>query len=99
MTRLLLLERFVESEREREREESAFLANAILSHAWELDDVLFPGMQGYDWIWIDNCCIDKSGSAELSEAVNSMFRRYSYALVLLRVPGRCRGGEAAVHDP
>ncbi|KAH6647254.1 heterokaryon incompatibility protein-domain-containing protein [Truncatella angustata] len=31
---------------------------------------------GYDWIWIDTCCIDKSSSAELSEAINSMFRYY-----------------------
>jgi len=28
------------------------------------------------WIWIDTCCIDKSSSAELSEAVNSMYRWY-----------------------
>ncbi|KAL2137270.1 hypothetical protein VTI74DRAFT_5001 [Chaetomium olivicolor] len=31
---------------------------------------------GYDWTWIDTCCIDKSSSAELSEAINSMFRWY-----------------------
>lgn len=24
-----------------------------------------------DWIWIDTCCIDKSSSAGLSEAINS----------------------------
>ncbi|KAM0436846.1 hypothetical protein ACHAPT_002559 [Fusarium lateritium] len=34
---------------------------------------------GYDWIWIDTCCIDKSSSVELSEAVNSMFRWYQEA--------------------
>ena len=28
------------------------------------------------WIWIDTCCIDKSSSAELSEAINSMFGWY-----------------------
>ena len=28
------------------------------------------------WVWIDICCIDKSSSAELSEAINSMFERY-----------------------
>jgi tetratricopeptide (TPR) repeat protein len=28
------------------------------------------------YIWIDTCCIDKSSSAELSEAINSMFRWY-----------------------
>ncbi|KAF5026124.1 hypothetical protein F66182_1772 [Fusarium sp. NRRL 66182] len=35
--------------------------------------------RGFDYIWIDTCCIDKSSSAELSEAVNSMFRWYSNA--------------------
>lgn len=29
---------------------------------------------GFQWVWIDTCCIDKSSSAELSEAINSMFR-------------------------
>ena len=28
------------------------------------------------WFWVDTCCIDKSSSAELSEAINSMFRWY-----------------------
>jgi hypothetical protein len=31
---------------------------------------------GYEYTWIDTCCIDKSSSAELSEAINSMFRWY-----------------------
>lgn len=31
---------------------------------------------GYRWIWIDTCCIDKTSSAELSEAINSMFEWY-----------------------
>ncbi|CAI6098816.1 unnamed protein product [Clonostachys chloroleuca] len=31
---------------------------------------------GYDYIWIDTCSIDKSSSAELSEAINSMFKWY-----------------------
>ena len=30
----------------------------------------------YEWVWIDTCCIDKSSSAELSEAINSMYRWY-----------------------
>lgn len=33
------------------------------------------------WAWIDTCCIDKSSSAELSEAINSMFRWYRDAFV------------------
>jgi hypothetical protein len=37
--------------------------------------------QGYTWIWIDTCSIDKSNSAELTEAINSMFRYYQEAEV------------------
>ena len=29
-----------------------------------------------DYAWVDTCCIDKSSSAELSEAINSMFAWY-----------------------
>jgi len=36
---------------------------------------------GYDYIWIDTCCIDKSSSAELSEAINSMYLWYSKAAI------------------
>ncbi|KAK1594643.1 heterokaryon incompatibility protein, partial [Colletotrichum navitas] len=32
--------------------------------------------QDHAWMWIDTCCIDKSSSSELSEAINSMFRWY-----------------------
>ncbi|KAI1391995.1 HET-domain-containing protein [Hypoxylon trugodes] len=50
-----------------------------------------PSKQGYDkirytcdqaredklqWAWVDTCCIDKASSAELSEAINSMYRWY-----------------------
>ncbi|KAK3367857.1 hypothetical protein B0H63DRAFT_535956 [Podospora didyma] len=31
---------------------------------------------GFLYIWIDTCCIDKSSSTELSEAINSMFAWY-----------------------
>lgn len=31
-------------------------------------------LDGHSYIWIDTCCIDKSSSAELSEAINSMFK-------------------------
>ncbi|PSN69639.1 HET-domain-containing protein [Corynespora cassiicola Philippines] len=34
---------------------------------------------GYEWLWIDSCCIDKSSSAELQEAINSMWRYYEQA--------------------
>ncbi len=35
--------------------------------------------RGFDWVWIDTCCIDKKSSAELSEAINSMFRWFKEA--------------------
>ncbi|KIM68142.1 hypothetical protein SCLCIDRAFT_1006255 [Scleroderma citrinum Foug A] len=31
---------------------------------------------GFKWLWVDTCCIDKRSSAELSEAINSMYRWY-----------------------
>ncbi|KAI6023400.1 heterokaryon incompatibility protein-domain-containing protein [Pisolithus marmoratus] len=31
---------------------------------------------GYRWLWIDTCCINKDSSAELSEAINSMYQWY-----------------------
>ena len=34
-----------------------------------------------DLIWIDTCCIDKSSSAELGEAINSMFDWYARSTV------------------
>lgn len=32
-----------------------------------------------DWCWVDTCCIDKRSSAELSEAINSMWKWYEYS--------------------
>jgi len=32
-----------------------------------------------EWVWIDTCCIDKTSSAELSEAINSMYKWYQNA--------------------
>ena len=32
--------------------------------------------RGFQWAWIDTCCIDKRSSAELSEAINSMYKWY-----------------------
>jgi hypothetical protein len=30
--------------------------------------------RGFTYGWVDTCCIDKRSSAELSEAINSMYR-------------------------
>ncbi|TFA98847.1 hypothetical protein CCMA1212_009450 [Trichoderma ghanense] len=32
--------------------------------------------RGLDYLWVDTCCIDKTSSAELSEAINSMYLWY-----------------------
>lgn len=39
------------------------------------------GKQGLKYAWIDTCCIDKTSSAELSEAINSMFRWYHNSVI------------------
>ncbi|KAH8786770.1 heterokaryon incompatibility protein-domain-containing protein, partial [Hyaloscypha sp. PMI_1271] len=36
---------------------------------------------GYDYVWVDTNCIDKSSSSELTEAINSMFKWYQSAQV------------------
>ncbi|KAJ2989646.1 hypothetical protein NUW58_g3362 [Xylaria curta] len=33
------------------------------------------------YVWVDTCCIDKSSSAELSEAINSIFEWYKLSAV------------------
>ena len=56
-----------------------------------LDTCEQAGRDGYEWIWVDTCCIDKRSSAELSEAINSMYRWYENSRVcyvyLHDVPG------------
>lgn len=34
---------------------------------------------GWKWIWVDTCCIDKTSSADLSESINSMYKWYRSA--------------------
>lgn len=36
---------------------------------------------GIEWAWVDTCCIDKTSSAELTEAINSMYSWYERAEV------------------
>jgi hypothetical protein len=47
------------------------------------DKIRFCGRQalrdGLQYFWVDTCCIDKSSSAELSEAINCMYRWYMKA--------------------
>lgn len=39
------------------------------------------GSEGYTFVWIDTCCIDKTSSTELSEAINSMYHWYQSAML------------------
>ena len=49
---------------------------------------------GLGYFWVDTCCIRKSDSAELAEAITSMFRWYQDAarcyVLLSEVPSRKR---------
>ncbi|KAF6817877.1 Vegetative incompatibility protein HET-E-1-like protein 13 [Colletotrichum plurivorum] len=36
---------------------------------------------GIEYAWVDSCCIDKTSSAELGEAINSMYRWYQQSHV------------------
>ena len=55
---------------------------------------------GYKFIWIDTCCIDKASSAELQESINSMYNWYRDAQIcyvyLTDVP-EASGDELEMH--
>lgn len=56
-------------------------------------------MDGYKYVWIDTCCIDKRDSSELTEAINSMYMWYKSAAIcyvyLVDLSGNCpRLGES-----
>lgn len=38
-------------------------------------------MDGFKYVWVDTCCINKTDLVELSEAINSIFRWYKKAAV------------------
>ncbi|KAL1947036.1 hypothetical protein VTO73DRAFT_13997 [Trametes versicolor] len=60
-------------------------ANSILSHpdlSKKIKGICEVARKaGYKYIWIDSCCIDKTSSAELAEAINSMFDLYRFSAV------------------
>jgi hypothetical protein len=55
----------------------------VSKRAWEkVEKCCTKAMEwGLKWVWIDTCCIDKSSSAELSEAINSMYQWYRKSAV------------------
>lgn len=50
------------------------------------------------YFWVDTCCIDKASSAELSEAINSMFRWYQNASRCYVYMSDVSSGIATVND-
>jgi hypothetical protein len=48
---------------------------------------------GLEYVWTDTCCIDKSSTAELSEAINSMFNWYCRAEVCFVYLSDVDGGD------
>lgn len=50
-------------------------------------------MAGFDFAWMDTCCINKDSSAELSEAINSMYRWYAESEVCYAFLGHVKAGQ------
>ena len=63
----------------------ADLVDGCHAHQSDFDKIRQTCIQaakdGYDYVWIDTCCIDKKSSAELSEAINAMYSWYSKAAI------------------
>ena len=55
--------------------------NNEAAHGWDKirSACAFARERGWTYVWIDTCCIDKSSSAELTEAINSMYKWYQNA--------------------
>jgi hypothetical protein len=54
--------------------------SSVLYGWWKIQDCCQIAREsGLQWVWVDTCCINKDSSAELSEAINSMYRWYQKA--------------------
>ena len=93
-TYAILSHRWIEKEGEDQEVSYEDMANLPKVDEEERDEIRQrPGYQkiidscekakkdGYELLWIDTCCIDKRSSAELSEAINSMYRWYANSKV------------------
>ncbi|KAK1754927.1 vegetative incompatibility protein HET-E-1, partial [Echria macrotheca] len=67
---------------------------------WEkvLESARVADSEGFRYVWADTCCIDKSSSAELSEAINSMFQWYRDAAVCYAYINDFDGSEMPAKD-
>jgi len=48
---------------------------------------------GFKYVWVDTCCIDKTSSSELTEAINSMYRWYENSAVCYPILSGVRSDE------
>ncbi|KAK3392882.1 hypothetical protein B0H63DRAFT_456764 [Podospora didyma] len=73
----------------RREEDERALAPSLLPHQFQLKagygKISYACDQavkdGHRYIWVDTCCIDRSSSADVTEAINSMFSWYQQAAV------------------
>ena len=72
---------FQETQALRERCKSTGANPRDLATAKVRESCVLAERHGYRWLWNDTCCINKDSSAELSEAINSMYHYYSSASV------------------
>ncbi|KAI0191622.1 HET-domain-containing protein [Astrocystis sublimbata] len=54
---------------------------------------------GLEWAWVDTCCIDKTSSAELSEAINSMYRWYEDSVLCMALLSDVGMSDASLIEP
>ena len=47
------------------------------------DACALAGRLGYEFLWMDTCCISKTDAVEMAEAVNYMYRWYSMAKICI----------------
>ena len=67
------LAKMKKGERNEIRERAGY--KKILDTCWRAKN------DGYKWVWVDTCCIDRRNSTKLSEAIISMYRWYANAKV------------------
>ncbi|KAK5729792.1 hypothetical protein LTR17_011658 [Elasticomyces elasticus] len=87
-TTTLKFEEFIDTHQDRNNPEvshQAFLARSFdrKGAGWQKIQrcCRLSKQRGFDWTWIDTCCVDKTSSAELSETINSMYAWYRDAYV------------------
>lgn len=54
--------------------------------------------KGYDYAWVDTCCINKQDFTELTEAINSMFKWYANAAVCFAYLSDVAPGHSSIEN-